>query len=268
MKSAKNQCTVVTRALRLLDPGRARRRKRRLVLGCSRSLRRLFCGLACRPCTRADGSENAIAVETRTAIILRDMKNPPGAKPDRNNTILTRQLCDMFAKNARRRAPARRKCQCLQTPRSRCETALQENHRQNIPASVACVSVAYPPRISRGTASPMRPGLRAGVQAAAPGGLDVLTDMVAQAVAFARRLRPRTLEVVGLVEPVDFPSRLEILQRASQDGARPPLDARLEAGKRRPAEIVILVGCAARVRQEGFGPTVRPAQLVVALAAV
>src|SRR5688572_27498752 len=40
--------------------------------------------------------ENAIAVETRTAIILRDMKNPPGAKPDRNNTALNRQLCVML----------------------------------------------------------------------------------------------------------------------------------------------------------------------------
>src|SRR4029079_1911931 len=46
--------------------------------------------------------ENAIAVETRTAIILRDMKNPPGAKPDRNNTILNRQLCVIRTTSAQR----------------------------------------------------------------------------------------------------------------------------------------------------------------------
>ena len=92
-QSAENQRTVVTIPLRLLDTSRTTRRKRRLVLGCT--LRRLFCGLACRPGTRAK-ARNAIAVETRTAIILRDMKNPPGAKPDRNNTALNRQLCVML----------------------------------------------------------------------------------------------------------------------------------------------------------------------------
>jgi hypothetical protein len=56
--------------------------------------------VVCFACSPADQAlvltaENAIAVETRTAIILRDMKNPPGAKPNRNNTNLNRQLCVM-----------------------------------------------------------------------------------------------------------------------------------------------------------------------------
>ena len=59
-----------------------------------------------------------------------------------------------------------------------------------------------------------------------------------------------------------------IFRRASKfSSARPstragaPLDARLETGKRRPAETALLVGRAARIRQEGFRPTIRPPQL-------
>ena len=95
--------------------------------------------------------------------------------------------------------------------------------------------------------------------------MDLLPHVVPQAVAFAGRLGPRSLEGVGFVEPVDFPPCLENLQGLSEHGAGPPFDERLESGARGPAEHALLAGRTSCVRQEGFCPRVCPAQLVVAL---